>query len=79
MAIADQQIYLDTITDLLNPQGSGVDLREDPKSGVYVDGAKVSASLSTLLDAHRGRIERAQGAREAGGLGPHTHTTHIGS
>ena len=45
MAIADQQIYLDTITDLLNPQGSGVDLREDPKSGVYVDGAKVRASL----------------------------------
>lgn len=40
LRLSDQQIYLDTITDLLNPTGN-VEIREDPKSGVYVDGAKV--------------------------------------
>ena len=39
MSVADQQIYLDTITDLLQPNAP-VELREDPKEGVYVSGCE---------------------------------------
>ena len=49
VSISYQQIYLDTITDLLNPSGS-VEIREDPKTGVYVDGARWE-SVGTAADA----------------------------
>jgi|EP00900_Chrysochromulina_parva_P024627 kinesin family protein 5 len=39
VAISFVQIYLDTITDLLQPHVD-VEIREDPKTGVYVEGAK---------------------------------------
>ena len=57
VAISYQQIYLDTITDLLNP-GNNVDLREDPKSGVYVDGAKVRVLLSECSSRARGALAK---------------------
>ena len=49
-----QQIYLDGISDLLMPSAP-VELREDPKEGVYVSGAKWErvASTQQALDALR--------------------------
>ena len=38
MSIAYVQIYLDQLSDLLDPDAQ-IDLREDPKEGVYVSGA----------------------------------------
>lgn len=38
ISLAYVQIYLDTISDLLEPEQS-IELREDPKEGVYVSGA----------------------------------------
>jgi kinesin family protein 5 len=37
--IAYLQIYLDQLSDLLDPEAQ-IDLREDPKEGVYVSGAR---------------------------------------
>ena len=47
--LAYVQIYLDGISDLLQPDGV-VELREDPKEGVYVSGCQV------LRSAHRPRL-----------------------
>ena len=49
VCIAYQQIYLDGISDLLQPNAP-VELREDPKEGVYVSGAKW-ANCTTTQDA----------------------------
>ena len=32
------EIYNETITDLLNPSATNLQLREDPSRGIYVDG-----------------------------------------
>ena len=61
VSISYQQIYLDTITDLLNVGGT-VEIREDPKSGVYVDGATwapVSSAQEAIKVLQRGNSNRA--------------------
>ena len=61
VAISYQQIYLDTITDLLNP-GSPVEIREDPKTGVYVEGAKwmpATSAAEAVKVLQKGNSNRA--------------------
>ena len=56
-----QQIYLDGISDLLQPSAP-VELREDPKEGVYVSGARWETVTSTALAMaalNRGNSNRA--------------------
>jgi len=59
--IAFQQIYLDGISDLLQPSAP-VELREDPKEGVYVSGATwdtVTSTKEAIAALHRGFANRA--------------------
>jgi len=80
VAISYQQIYLDTITDLLNPQGSGVDLREDPKSGVYVDGAKwetVDSATAAIKVLQKGNSNRATACTKMNSASSRSHAALI--
>ena len=61
VALSYQQIYLDGISDLLQPSAP-VELREDPREGVYVSGAKwatVTTTEEAMAELHRGNSNRA--------------------
>ena len=58
------QIYLDGITDLLNPKND-IDIREDPKDGVYVAGvtwSPVTTTKEALTVLDKGNGNRATAA-----------------
>ena len=62
--ISYQQIYLDSITDLLQPD-SAVELREDPREGVYVSGARWDKATTTeqaIATLQKGNSNRAVAA-----------------
>jgi len=62
--LAYQQIYLDGISDLLQPNAP-VELREDPKEGVYVSGAKwqpCSTTEEAIATLRTGNSNRATAA-----------------
>ena len=61
VALAYQQIYLDGISDLLQPSAP-VELREDPKDGVYVSNARwatVTTTQQAITELQRGNNNRA--------------------
>jgi hypothetical protein len=77
--ISYQQIYLDTITDLLNP-GSSIEIREDPKSGVYVDGAKweaVTTAAEAIKVLQKGNSARATAATKMNSASSRSHAALI--
>ena len=79
VSISYQQIYLDSITDLLNPGGT-VEIREDPKSGVYVDGAKWMPA-TTVQDAlkilGKGNSNRATASTKMNSASSRSHAALI--
>ena len=77
--VSYQQIYLDTITDLLQPS-SPVEIREDPKEGVYVSGAKwesVSTTQEALACLHKGNSNRATAATKMNSESSRSHAVLI--
>jgi hypothetical protein len=77
--ISYQQIYLDTITDLLNP-GSSIEIREDPKSGVYVDGARwepVTTAAEAVKVLQKGNSARATAATKMNSASSRSHAALI--
>jgi hypothetical protein len=61
VTLSYQQIYLDTISDLLKPNAP-VELREDPRDGVYVSGAQwqpVESTREALDVLRKGNSNRA--------------------
>jgi len=77
--ISYQQIYLDSITDLLQP-GVSVDVREDPKSGVYVDGAKwesVKSASEAIKVLQKGNSNRAVTATKMNSASSRSHAALI--
>ena len=70
-----QQIYLDGLTDLLSPS-SPVELREDPKEGVYVSGARwetVSTTKEAIEALHKGNANRATAATKMNAESSRSH------
>ena len=79
VAISYQQIYLDTITDLLNPSGD-IELREDPKHGVYVAGAKwdtVDSATAALKVLQKGNANRATACTKMNSASSRSHAALI--
>merc|ERR1719149_384098 len=77
--ISYQQIYLDTITDLLNPAGQ-VEMREDPKTGVYVDGAKwepVASAAAAIKVLQKGNSNRNVTATKMNSASSRSHAALI--
>ena len=74
-----QQIYLDGISDLLMPSAP-VELREDPKEGVYVSGARwesVSTTAEALNALKRGNDNRATAATKMNADSSRSHAVLI--
>jgi len=79
VAISYQQIYLDTITDLLNPTGE-VELREDPKQGVYVAGAtwsNVDSAAAAMKVLQKGNANRATACTKMNSASSRSHAALI--
>ena len=79
VSISYQQIYLDTITDLLNPS-SPVEIREDPKSGVYVAGAKwetVDTAQAAMKTLQKGNSNRATACTKMNSASSRSHAALI--
>jgi len=79
VAISYQQIYLDTITDLLQPSVN-VEIREDPKSGVYVDGAKwapATTAEEAIKILQKGNSNRATAATKMNSQSSRSHAALI--
>jgi kinesin family protein 15 len=61
------EIYNEQIVDLLEPYSSNLNIREDQKKGVYVDGLieEIATSASDMLDlTRRGARNRRVGSTE---------------
>jgi len=74
-----QQIYLDAISDLLQPSAP-VELREDPKEGVYVSGAKWEPVISTgeaMIALQKGNNNRATAATKMNADSSRSHAVLI--
>ena len=79
VSISYQQIYLDTITDLLNP-ASDVEIREDPKTGVYVAGAKwapVITAVEAIKVLQKGNANRATACTKMNSASSRSHAALI--
>ena len=79
VAISYQQIYLDTITDLLNPTGD-VEIREDPKQGVYVAGATwstVDSATAAMKVLQKGNSNRATACTKMNSASSRSHAALI--
>jgi len=79
VAISYQQIYLDTITDLLNPT-SDVEIREDPKQGVYVAGAtwsNVDSAAAAMKVLQKGNSNRATACTKMNSASSRSHAALI--
>ena len=79
VSISYQQIYLDSITDLLNPSSS-VEIREDPKSGVYVAGAqwdKASTAKEAIKVLQKGNSNRATACTKMNSASSRSHAALI--
>ena len=79
VAISYQQIYLDTITDLLNP-GGNVEIREDPKTGVYVENAtwtKCNSAAEAIKVIQKGNSNRATTATKMNSASSRSHAAVI--
>ena len=71
------QIYLDRLHDLLAPQAQGLSIREDPKTGFYVDGLR-SYVISNIDEAtyvlHTGLENREMASTEMNMTSSRSHT-----
>jgi len=79
VSISYQQIYLDTITDLLNP-GAAVEIRENPATGVYVDGAKwepVDSAAGAIKVLQKGNSNRNTSATKMNSASSRSHAALI--
>ena len=79
IGLSYQQIYLDGISDLLQP-ANPVELREDPKDGVYVSGAKwetVTTAGEAIAALQKGNSNRSTASTKMNADSSRSHAALI--
>eukprot|EP01117_Protostelium_nocturnum_P016192 TRINITY_DN6359_c0_g1_i2.p1 TRINITY_DN6359_c0_g1~~TRINITY_DN6359_c0_g1_i2.p1 ORF type:complete len:1305 (+),score=532.06 TRINITY_DN6359_c0_g1_i2:120-4034(+) len=71
------EIYNETITDLLNPTSQGLHIREDMRTGIYVENLKhqnISSPTEALQVLRQGNLNRRVGSTDANDESSRSHS-----